>query len=62
MPKIVLGTEYFNINEIAKMLGVGYQAVYNAIHDGRLKAKKLGNTWYSTKENIDDFLQDFNNK
>jgi len=56
MPRLIFGKEYYNIPEIAKILGLTEVTVRVYYAEGRMKGVKLGNAWYSTQEEIETFL------
>lgn len=56
MSKIIFGKEYYNVKEISKMLGVTDVTIRLYYSSGRMKGVKLGNAWYSNKEDIEQFL------
>lgn len=39
-------THYLNVADYANRIGISRQAVYKAIHKGRLKAVKVGRNFY----------------
>ena len=57
MPKVVFKKEYYNIKEISEMLGITDVTIRTYFSTGRMKGVKLGNAWYSTQEDIEQFLK-----
>ena len=45
--------DYLNVSEVAKILRVSNQTIYNMIRDNRIKGRKFGREWRFTKEDID---------
>lgn len=41
-----------NLSEVAALLRVSNQTIYNMIRDGRLKAQKIGREWRFSREEI----------
>ena len=50
------GPEILTLPEVAKMLRVSHQTIYNMIRDGRLKGYKVGREWRFLKKDMDDYL------
>lgn len=48
--------EILTLSEVAKMLRVSHQTIYNMIRDGRLKGYKVGREWRFIKKEVDDYL------
>lgn len=48
--------EILTLPEVAKMLRVSHQTIYNMIRDGRLKGYKVGREWRFLKKDVDDYL------
>jgi len=44
--------DQLNLSEVAEMLRVSNQTIYNMIRDGRLKAQKIGREWRFSKKEI----------
>ena len=44
--------EFYTREEIAKLLNVSYVTLFNWNNDGKLKANKLGNRVYYSKEDL----------
>ena len=57
MPKVVFKKEYYNIKEISEMLGITDVTIRTYFSTGRMRGVKLGNAWYSTQEDIEQFLK-----
>ncbi len=45
-----------NVNDVADLLSVSNQTVYNMIRDGRLKATKIGREWRFSRHEIEGML------
>ncbi len=45
--------EMINVDDVADLLGVSNQTVYNMIRDGRLKATKVGREWRFLRSQIE---------
>ena len=45
-----------NVSDVADLLSVSNQTVYNMIKDGRLKATKIGREWRFSRQQIEDIL------
>ena len=48
----------FSITEASKLLGIGRTKVYEAINEGRLRAKKYGKRTILLREDLEQFLAD----
>jgi len=48
--------EVLNVKEVADLLRVTEQTVYNMIRDGRLKAVKMGREWRFMRQDIESIL------
>ncbi|TZE81766.1 helix-turn-helix domain-containing protein [Calorimonas adulescens] len=48
--------DVLNVSEVADLLRVSNQTVYNMIKDGRLKAVKVGREWKFMRKNIESIL------
>ncbi|HAX73685.1 MAG TPA: hypothetical protein DCY20_09210 [Firmicutes bacterium] len=53
----VKATEVLNLSEVANLLRVSHQTVYNMIRDGRLKGHKVGREWRFMKNEIEQYIQ-----
>ncbi|CAI9678933.1 helix-turn-helix domain-containing protein [Elizabethkingia anophelis] len=51
--------EFYTREEIAKLLNVSYVTLFNWNNDGKLKANKLGNRVYYSKEDLKKALNSF---
>lgn len=49
-------SDWLNVDEVADLLRVSNQTVYNMIKNGRLKAVKAGREWRFSREEIEDIL------
>lgn len=41
----ILGIPYYNVDEVARITGIGRQSVLQAIDDGKLLARMVGGVW-----------------
>ena len=48
--------ELFTLQEAAEDAGLVYETLLNYVRRGRLKAKKRGWMWFTTKAAIDEYL------
>lgn len=48
--------DMINVNDVADLLSVSNQTVYNMIRDGRLKATKIGREWRFLRHEIEGML------
>lgn len=46
----------YTLQELSEMLNVHVTTLRNCVHDGRLKAIKLGNKYIVSEENYRDFI------
>lgn len=53
------GEKTYGIKEVAALLNRAPVSVYNYIHSGKLKAKKIANTFIVTESNLREFAKDF---
>ncbi len=49
--------EYINVEEVADLLRVSNQTVYNMIRDGRLKATKVGREWRFSRSDVESLIK-----
>ncbi len=49
--------DFLNVQEVAELLRVSNQTVYNMLRDGRLSAHKLGKEWRFSRDEIIDAMQ-----
>lgn len=54
--------EFFSLEEAGQYAHVTRQAIYLAIRNRGLKAKKINNRWYTTKEDIDYYRMNKHNR
>lgn len=48
--------KYFYVSEVAAMMRVSSQVIYQLIHDRKLKAIKVGRAWKISEEAIEDYI------
>ena len=48
--------EILTLSEVASLLRVSHQTIYNMIKDGRLKGHKVGREWRFIKKDIDAYI------
>ncbi|MDS0526070.1 helix-turn-helix domain-containing protein [Clostridium sp. SHJSY1] len=48
--------DFLNLTEVADLLRVSNQTIYNMIRDGRLKAHKFGREWRFIRKDIESFM------
>ena len=48
--------ETINVGDVADLLSVSNQTVYNMLKDGRLKATKIGREWRFSRQQIEEML------
>lgn len=48
-------TEYITLTQAARYSKRSLQAMFQAIQRGSLRGKKMGKSWYTTKEWVDDY-------
>lgn len=48
--------DFLTIPEAAEYLGIGQRTLFRYLHDGRIKAAKLGR-WRFRKEDLDAFIE-----
>lgn len=46
----------YTIPEAAEIMHVSGQTIRNLIHEGRLRAQKIGNRWYVTDKTLEEFV------
>lgn len=49
-------SDVLNVSEVAKMLGIGKPAVYNLIHEGKLKTIPCGRRFRVAKITVIEYL------
>lgn len=49
--------DFLNVQEVADMLRVSNQTVYNMLKDGRLSAHKVGKEWRFSKDEVYDAMK-----
>lgn len=52
--------ELISLNQAAEYAGLTHDSLQGYIRRGRLKAKKLGSQWVTTRAAIDEYLQSRN--
>lgn len=55
-PYTVLGINLYTPVQVANLLGINNQTVYNMIRRGDIKSTKIGNNYYIAEENIKKYL------
>ncbi len=50
--------DMLNVSEVADLLRISNQSVYNMIKDGRLRALKIGREWRFSRKDIESILND----
>ena len=53
------GEKTYGIKEVAALLNRAPVSIYNYIHSGKLKAKKIANTFIVTESNLREFAKHF---
>lgn len=53
------GEKTYGIKEVAALLNRAPVSIYNYIHSGKLKAKKIANTFIVTESNLREFVENF---
>ena len=53
------GEKTYGIKEVAALLNRAPVSIYNYIHSGKLKAKKIANTFIVTESNLKEFAKNF---
>ena len=53
------GEKTYGIKEVAALLNRAPVSIYNYIHSGKLKAKKIANTFIVTESNLREFAKNF---
>lgn len=53
--------KYFYVSEVAAMLRVSSQVIYQLIHQHKLKAIKVGHSWKISEEAIADYIRSLEN-
>ena len=48
--------ELYTLTEAAQILKVSRSTVYNHLHAGKLHARKAGNQWRFTAEDLEEYL------
>jgi excisionase family DNA binding protein len=56
MPKIILDTKFYSLEEIAQETGLSKQTLRNYIKENRLEAQKIGKGFFIREENFRKFL------
>lgn len=52
---------YFYVSEVAAMLRVSSQVIYQLIHEHKLKAIKVGKAWKISEEAITNYIRSLEN-
>ena len=53
--------EYYTPYEAAEIFGVTFRTIYNWTRKGRLRAVKIGKSWYIPKEAVSELLANGDN-
>ena len=53
---VVEKPDYLALPEVAELLQVSHQTIYNMLRDGRLQAQKVGREWRFRREGLDQLL------
>lgn len=48
--------DFLALPEVAALLQVSHQTIYNMVRDGRLQAQKVGREWRFRRDELDQFL------
>ena len=51
------GTPVYNLKDLSQKLNIGRRTLREYIRAGKLKAKKVGRSYYVTEPNLLDFLE-----
>lgn len=62
MPKEIFGRTYYNMKEVADILGISHRTVGKYRERGNLQGVRVGKEYLFTDEQIKDFLQGGNTK
>lgn len=54
--KTILETKYYNVKELSSMIGLSETTIRNYFKDKLIPAKKIGNSWYTTEEDLRNYL------
>ena len=55
---LVVGSEKaYNVQEAAQILKVSAVTIRSYIHQGRLKAQRIGRAYYITESNLEEFIR-----
>jgi excisionase family DNA binding protein len=57
MPKEIMGTTVYTLQEAARIFGVTERTMRNYLKDKRITGQKIGGIWYFTEENLQAFLR-----
>ena len=52
----IAGLELYTIQELANKIHLSDRSIRNYIHDGKLKARKVGQRWYISTEAIREYF------
>lgn len=50
-----MNSNFYRIEDVAKKLGISVRSVFRYIHEGKLKATKIG-FWRIIQKDLDDFI------
>lgn len=49
--------EYYTVKDIAELLNVSEKTIRNILKQGKLKGKKVGVKWVTTKKMLDEYIE-----
>jgi len=56
--KVIMGTEYFSIQDLAEQFGKSEPTIYRWLNTGRLKGTRCGNEQMFTAEDVLKFIEE----
>jgi excisionase family DNA binding protein len=54
--KIINGTKFYNVVDLAQMLGVHQQTIRNAAHKGKLRMVRIGHLDHVSEDALNEYL------
>ena len=57
MPKEIMGTTVYTLQEAAQLFGVTERTMRNYLKDKRITGQKIGGIWYFTEETLQAFVR-----